>query len=182
MIPDPSDETEFNHWYDHEHIPLRMAVPGFLSAQRYRVPETRHYFVVYEMNSPMVLKTPAYERIKNNPSELTTRMLRSVTGFTRYIGEQIGQHAKESSAAAAIDAPYIRVDFFDNRDEGENLPDLLKDKNWLMVRHFAIVDGEPEKYTRLLLHYLAGMPDSSTGPALARQIVFARHGVRQYAA
>jgi len=32
MIPDLSYESEFNDWYDHEHIPSRMGVPGFLSA------------------------------------------------------------------------------------------------------------------------------------------------------
>jgi hypothetical protein len=177
MIPSRSDETEFNHWYDDEHIPLRMAAPGFISAQRYRVTGTRHYFVIYEMDSPMALKTPEYQKIKNNPSELTTRMLRSVTGFTRYIGEQIGAHAGES---AAIDAPYIRVDFFNSEFDSSA---LFESKHSLMVRRFSIMDGEPEKYTGLSVHYLAGRPDSvSTEPAPARQLVFERHGVRQYAA
>ena len=30
-----TDDDEFNAWYDHEHIPERAAVPGFLSAVRY---------------------------------------------------------------------------------------------------------------------------------------------------
>ena len=32
MTPEVSRENEFNEWYDDEHIPLRMAVPGFRPA------------------------------------------------------------------------------------------------------------------------------------------------------
>ena len=32
----PADmEEEFNVWYDREHVPERLAVPGFERAQRY---------------------------------------------------------------------------------------------------------------------------------------------------
>ena len=29
-------EDEFNRWYDEEHLPERMAIPGFLGGARYR--------------------------------------------------------------------------------------------------------------------------------------------------
>src|ERR1019366_3439141 len=32
---DPEHEEEFNRWYDKEHIPERLAMPGFRSARRY---------------------------------------------------------------------------------------------------------------------------------------------------
>ena len=54
MTPDPSWEHEFNDWYDREHIPLRMNVPGFCGAQRYRADTGHGYAVVYEMDSPEV--------------------------------------------------------------------------------------------------------------------------------
>src|SRR5213593_1936117 len=75
MTPDASWEDEFNEWYDHEHIPLRVAVPGFRSAQRYRIQGKRNYLVIYEMDSPGVLNSPAYLSVKNNPSDRTRRML-----------------------------------------------------------------------------------------------------------
>src|SRR2546427_11991470 len=90
MTPDASWEDEFNEWYDDEHIPLRMAVSGFRSAQRYRSGETRNYLAIYEMDSPAALQSPVYLSVKNNPSDRTKRMLGSVTGFTRYIAEQTG--------------------------------------------------------------------------------------------
>ena len=35
----PVDEAAFNAWYDEEHVPLRLGVPGFLNARRYRAPD-----------------------------------------------------------------------------------------------------------------------------------------------
>ena len=35
MDIDPSDDAEFNRWYDREHLEERVAIPGFLEARRY---------------------------------------------------------------------------------------------------------------------------------------------------
>src|SRR5215510_7437591 len=113
MTPDASWEDDFNDWYDREHIPLRMAVPGFRSAQRYRAEGTRNYLVVYEMDSPAVLKTPAYLAVKNNPSDRTRRMLNSVTGFTRYIAQETGSRMSGVDRVRALDAPCLYSVFFD---------------------------------------------------------------------
>ena len=37
-------EDEFHDWYDLEHIPERLAVPGFLNAQRWIAAESPAYF------------------------------------------------------------------------------------------------------------------------------------------
>jgi hypothetical protein len=164
MTPDPSWENEFNEWYDAEHIPLRMAVPGFLSAQRYRVRGTRNYLAVYEMDSPAALRSSAYLSVKNNPSDRAKRMLGGVTGFTRYIAEETGNYTREADATGALDAPCLYSVFFkvpaerrpefDGWYEQDHIPQLLECKEWLLVRRFRIVDGEPGAWTHLALHYL----------------------------
>lgn len=209
MIPDVSYETEFNDWYDHEHIPLRMRVPGFRSAQRYLAPGTQQYLAIYEMQSASVLKTPPYQEVKNNPSERTKWMLRTVGGFTRYIGDQIRvQTSLTPSDIGAIDAAYVYAVFFavpperqaefNDWYERDHVPTLLECKDWRMVRRFRIIDGEPEKWTHLALHYLAdngalSSPERERARAspwrarLAQEswfngkyFVFAKHGVRQW--
>src|ERR1051325_6368842 len=113
MVPDVSYEAEFNNWYDREHIPLRMHVQGFHSAQRYVAPGTRHYLAIYEMQSASVLQTPPYQEVKNNPSERTRWMLRTVGGFTRYIGDQTCVQMRQPSPdSAPIDAAYVYAVFF----------------------------------------------------------------------
>src|SRR5262245_13681833 len=156
MTPDASWEDEFNDWYDHEHIPLRMALPGFRSAQRYRVEGTRNYLVVYEMDSPAVLSSPAYLTLKNNPSDRTRRMLNSVTGFTRYIAEETAYYTRELDQVKALDASCLYSVFFDvppqhQAEFNESYGKPCKDE--LFERRFKIIDSEPRSWTHLALHY-----------------------------
>ena len=146
-----------------------MAAPGFVSAQRYRTGE-RGYLAVYEMESPAALRTEVYGRIKTRPSERTRRMLAGVTGFTRYIGNEIATVRRPDSAGppggdAAIDAPILyavwfavppgRLADFDAWYDQDHVPILIQQKDWIAVRRFDIVDAEPEPFNRLALHYLA---------------------------
>jgi len=61
----PALETDFNAWYNREHVEERVRIPGFLSGRRHRVagapgPGIRTYFATYETESVAVLTTPAY--------------------------------------------------------------------------------------------------------------------------
>lgn len=40
---DPEFESGFNRWYDQEHLPRMLQIPGFLSAARYRAPDPKPY-------------------------------------------------------------------------------------------------------------------------------------------
>jgi hypothetical protein len=208
MTPPAEMEHDFNSWYDNEHIPLRMGAPGFHSAQRYKADDTRNYLAVYEMESPNALQTPEYAEIKNQPSETTRSMLGAVSGFTRYIGTEIGLVASTSSGemlgaqtlyAVFFDVPTERQADFDAWYATDHVPLLMEETQWLGVRRFEISDGAPERYNRMALHYLA---DKSALESDARQkaratpwraklaqepwfkgryLMFSRLGQRQYA-
>jgi len=183
MTPDASWEDEFNDWYDHEHIPLRIAA-GFRSAQRYRAEGTRNYLVVYEIDSPEALKTPAYLAVKNNPSDRTRRMLRSVTGFTRYIAEETGSYMREVDRAQALDASCLYSVFFDvppQRQDEFNVSYEKGCKDGLLVRRLKIIDGEPRPWTHVALHYLkdASAIETLQFPWPAVGLVHHKHGSRQ---
>lgn len=163
MTPPPDQEIAFNEWYDREHIPLRMAAPGFCSAQRYRDGKTANYLAVYEMDTPDALATAEYGRIKNQPSDTTRAMLGSVSGFSRYIGRTIGTHALSGADlpsasvlyAVFFEVPPARVTEFDSWYAEDHVPLLLEDSRWIGTRRFEIIDGAPHHYNRLALHYLA---------------------------
>ena len=60
--PRPELETEFNAWYDTEHIVERVSIPGFLSARRWVAdvkPGEGKYLATYELVSPGVLESDA---------------------------------------------------------------------------------------------------------------------------
>jgi hypothetical protein len=83
----PALESDFVRWYDEEHLPQRLAVPGFIRAARYEAgpavysgslampeaPPPKH-LAVYEMDGPEVLESEPYRRLIANPSEWTQRV------------------------------------------------------------------------------------------------------------
>ena len=79
-------KRDYERWYMNEHIPERLAVPGFRTARRYEAIEAdRAFFTYYEVDSPDVLIDPAYTARLANPTPLTRsimphfyRMVRSV--------------------------------------------------------------------------------------------------------
>ena len=57
----PEREEEFNHWYNEEHLPELLAVPGVLNAARYEaVMSGPKHLACYELESPSVVETTAF--------------------------------------------------------------------------------------------------------------------------
>ena len=70
MDIDPSDEAEFNRWYDREHLEERVAIPGFLEARRYVAHEGKpKYLSLYSTETFEVLDSPAYRTALANQTE-----------------------------------------------------------------------------------------------------------------
>ena len=67
----PDAEADFNAWYDEEHLPALMAVPGTLSARRYRsVVEgdgVRRYVAIYHLKSPDITRSDAWKIAVDTP-------------------------------------------------------------------------------------------------------------------
>lgn len=70
---DPGLEAKFNAWYDAEHIVELLAVPGFLSARRFRaINGSPKYLAVYDLEQPEVLDTYAFQRIRPTHPDSTS--------------------------------------------------------------------------------------------------------------
>ena len=58
---DAQHVQEFNKWYNEEHLPELLSVPGILSAARYEaVKGGPQYLACYELESVAVMQTPAF--------------------------------------------------------------------------------------------------------------------------
>jgi hypothetical protein len=58
---DPEFESDFNRWYDEEHIARMLQIPGVLSAGRYRALRGGpRYLAIYELEDHNVLRSSAY--------------------------------------------------------------------------------------------------------------------------
>lgn len=160
MKPPAGGEDDFHDWYEHEHIPARMAIPGFSHAIRYR--DDAGYLACYFLDDMAALGTPEYRALKSEPSERTHRMLTNVTGFTRYITDQISdtggpaEPQENTLFVVAFAVPSTDQAEFEGWYEDEHVPLLMKVPGWLRVRRFLVregADGPP--WTHLALHEIA---------------------------
>jgi len=147
---DPQHETEFNDWYNSEHIPELLAVPGILAAARYEATKGGpKYLAVYELETADVVKTPAFTDRKRTP--WGERMSPSVIGsnFTRVVGEQIfpdGIEMPDREMAPALQIGRMSVP--DNVDaewntwyNGEYIPGYLKVPGVIYSRRYRVIEG-----------------------------------------
>src|SRR5438067_11317252 len=89
--PPAAMEEEFNAWYDAEHLPERLAIPGFRSARRWVAevaPGEGKYLATYELDGPGVLQSPAYLERFANATPWTRRCLGCCVVFRRWACEQ----------------------------------------------------------------------------------------------
>src|SRR5580704_11020905 len=55
---------EFHDWYDLEHIPERLRIPGFLNAERWIAEDNPAVHVAtYDLETPAVLASPSYQAV-----------------------------------------------------------------------------------------------------------------------
>ncbi|HEY4276992.1 MAG TPA: hypothetical protein VGM91_02160 [Conexibacter sp.] len=164
MQPPAGWEDDFHDWYEREHIPVRVAIPGFESAVRYELsgteggPTPARFLACYFIDDTAALETPEYKRLKSDPSERTARMLANVEGFTRYICDQVSdtgavEELPSALLAIAFNVPDSDVDEFEGWYEEEHVPLLMQVPGWLRVRRYRVrpgFDGAP--WTHLALH------------------------------
>ncbi len=98
MDIDPSDEAEFNRWYDREHLEERVAIDGFLEARRYVAHQgSPKYLSLYSTESFDVLDSPAYRNALANQTDWSRsniarfkNMIRAVARITTSRGQGRG--------------------------------------------------------------------------------------------
>ena len=86
---EPKYEEEFNAWYNTEHLPELLAVPGVLDAARYVATKGGpKYLAAYELASVDVLQTPDF---KNRPRTPWGQRVSPTIGKNRarIVGQQI---------------------------------------------------------------------------------------------
>jgi hypothetical protein len=100
----PADE--FHDWYDLEHVPERLRIPGFLNADRWLgIDNPKVSVATYDLDQVGVLRSPPYLAIAgDNSSPWTKRTAKFRKGILRYEGEQLfpGDKTAPKDAAALL--------------------------------------------------------------------------------
>lgn len=168
---------EFHDWYDLEHVPERLRVPGFINAERWIGDDNPTLAVAtYDMESHGVLYTPPYLAVGGaNGSPWTKRVTNKAKRIMRFEGTQLqpGDMVAPSGAGGLLVAS-MNVDpaaeaEFNEWYNTEHLPFLGAVPGVLSARRFqAGGEGVERKY--LALYHLtdAGVSRSDAWTKAAR--------------
>jgi len=85
---DPAREDEFNRWYDEEHVPEKLAAPGFSSARRFKHFTIPHrYLAIYEVEDGDTVTNPTY--MSQPQSEWSASIMQAWRAWDRSVWVEI---------------------------------------------------------------------------------------------
>ena len=75
MDVDEADDAVFNKWYNEEHLPERMAIPGYISARRFQLDPgddqangVLRYLCIWELENDSPLQSQLYKDQNARPT------------------------------------------------------------------------------------------------------------------
>jgi hypothetical protein len=158
--PGAVDLAEFTDWYDNEHVPNRLATPGFGAVTRFRALDgvKPEWLAAYEIK-PGTLETPAYKALWENSSEREKRIMSSLAALDRRVYSLVSDSwadgiSEASGAAPVIMAVSMSVPAALEPDlaayyEREHFPLLLAVPGWRRARRYVLASGTGPKFLSL---------------------------------
>jgi hypothetical protein len=97
-------EAEYATWHTREHLPERVAAPGFRDGRRYVAPAhpTHRWFTLYDVEQLDVFETPEYLDLLRNPTPWSASMRGSFRNFLRVPCATLGESGFGLGAALAV--------------------------------------------------------------------------------
>lgn len=138
---------EFVDWYEEEHLPERVEIPGFLTATRWMATNEGSYSLgLYDLDGLGVLNDAAYRAVSpDNRSPWTNRIIGQVSGTSRYVALQ----ESPGDAVGPEDAGAVFLVRFDTKPdqqrglaawfEDEHLRRVTQVPGVLLARRFGTV-------------------------------------------
>jgi hypothetical protein len=103
MDVEPSDEADFNRWYDREHLIERVAIDGFLEARRYVAHQgSPKYLCLYSTATFEVLDSPTYRTALMNQTEWSKKNLARFKNMIRAVARITVSRGRGRGAALGI--------------------------------------------------------------------------------
>ena len=105
----PEMKIEFEHWHSHEHMPERLAIPGFRRGSRWIAASgDPSYFVLYEAASLATLTAGPYVERLNNPTPWSRKMMPHHRNMVRSLCEvraSFGRGLAQAMATLRLKVP-----------------------------------------------------------------------------
>ncbi|MCC7427623.1 MAG: hypothetical protein IT557_12005 [Alphaproteobacteria bacterium] len=139
-----ADESEFNRWYDREHVAERVGLDGFHSARRFAAAQARRkYLALYETEGLGVFGSPNYQKALANQTAWSRDVMGRMQNFHRLVGavtlsDGIGRCG--AVAAVLMKPPGAKRARLRETLKAETLPGLVA-RDGLLAAH--LVEADP---------------------------------------
>ncbi len=102
--PGSVDEAEFHDWYDYEHGPARLKVPGFRGAYRYRALDDAKppWLALLRLDSSDVVDDPEYKALAAEASDQDKSVAADLVTLDRRIYEQLSEDGSPGRRPAPV--------------------------------------------------------------------------------
>ena len=165
----PGHEAAFNAWYDREHLPEIVALPGFLLGRRYACEGAKpKYLAWYDAVDEKVEPGPDLGRYMASPLDETRKYL----GLLEHRERMNFRLMRDVGDTARNDAPWLYIVHTDIPDhiageynewyDREHLPRLVTVPGVLRARRYDRVSGPGPRY---LTAYELSAPEVWESPA-----------------
>ncbi|MES2787549.1 MAG: hypothetical protein V4684_18940 [Pseudomonadota bacterium] len=101
---DPEHESDFNRWYDREHMQERVAIPGFQNARRFVAVGDcpRPYLALYYTDTLDVFTSEPYRRAFANQTPWSLDNFKRMRGTQRRVGELTVEAGEGEGCAVSV--------------------------------------------------------------------------------
>jgi hypothetical protein len=148
-------EDEFNDWYNLEHLAQVVALPGFVSARRYRVDDAPlRYLAWYDTADETIEGARDFQRIVETPTPWSQRMRRFYGDKRERMNfrlmRDVGRAPEEDAPWLYIvhtDIPDDIVDEYNEWYDAEHLPRLVTVPGVVRARRYNATSGNPRYLT-----------------------------------
>ncbi|KAL0579440.1 hypothetical protein V5O48_002546 [Marasmius crinis-equi] len=176
-------EVDHYDWYDNEHSPARLTVPGFLTARRYKADDSQKptYLTLYDLTEPAVANGPEYKEFHAKSSDRDKTMLSSVQFLNRRSYKLLDDpYLHPDNTDASHPGKFLLLLGFEIKPEAEDdfnrwyreehIPQYLaKVPGWIRSRRYTLFDnkqrGSLENGQELQVCKYLALHDFTCGPS-----------------
>lgn len=148
-------EEEFHAWYNTDHLPERVSLPGFVRARRHTALEgAPRWLASYELDSLAALESPEYLRCMGPNQTAWTKRIVSHVSVYRGVYELAWGEVPPAGSPADLDARGLLAVRYDGGQEhlsrinawhdAEYAPQLLQLPGVLTARRYSGVAPRPD--------------------------------------
>ncbi|KAJ6554947.1 hypothetical protein DFH09DRAFT_1248501 [Mycena vulgaris] len=133
-------EDDLNDWYDNEHAPRRLTVPGYMMAARYKAADSQAptWLTLADIETPEITSSPEYEALGTLGSENEKTIISKLQGVSRRTYTLLRTTVHPETSPEALPGKYVLVVSFEIAPENED--DFNK---WYDEEHMDLVARVP---------------------------------------